>query len=302
MFEVWVYFTLMAALFQSVRVAMQKHLSASLSPVAATWVRYLYGMPFAIAYFFIIKYIFAEEWPAVTFKFVAYASLAGVCQIVATALMIYLFSLRNFVVGTTYVKTEAILIAIFGAVFFGQTINLIGWLGIVISVAGVVLLGSVRVASINSSKAGYFFNYSAIIGVTSGAFFAVTALFVREAALSLQLDNALFAAASTLAFMVILQTLINAFYIILIEPEQLLITFKSWRPAIFVGVTSLLGSAGWFTAMTLQVPAYVKALGQVEFIYSMLLSVFIFKEIPKRIEFFGIILIVMGVIVLLLLA
>lgn len=302
MLETWVYFTLMAALLQSVRVAMQKHLSASLSPAAATWIRYLYGMPFALAYFFLIKYYFDEAWPTLTIQFIVYASLAGVCQIVATALMIYLFSLRNFVVGTTYVKTEAILIAIFGVAFFGQSISWLGWLGIIISVAGVILLGSIGIKEIKPSRGGYFFNYSAIVGITSGAFFAATALFVREASLSLQLDNALFSAASTLVFMVILQALINAFYILLVEPEQILITFKSWRPAMFVGITSLLGSAGWFTAMTLQMPAYVKALGQVEFVYSMLLSVFLFKEIPKRIEFFSIILIVMGVIVLLLLA
>jgi drug/metabolite transporter (DMT)-like permease len=72
------------------------------------------------------------------------------------------------------------------------------------------------------------------------------------------------------------------------------------KPALFVGVTSVLGSAGWFTAMTLQSASYVKVVGQVEFLMTLLLSVFYFKERPNPMELLGMGLVVVGALLLLL--
>ena len=74
----------------------------------------------------------------------------------------------------------------------------------------------------------------------------------------------------------------------------------NWKPAPFVGFTGVLGSIGWFTAMTLEIASYVKTLGQLEFVFTLALTVFYFKESPSRLELFGMILVVLGGIVLLL--
>jgi hypothetical protein len=52
----------------------------------------------------------------------------------------------------------------------------------------------------------------------------------------------------------------------------------AWRVAGLTGLTSMLGSMGWFTAFALQTAAYVKALGQVELVFTFLFSVFWLKE------------------------
>jgi uncharacterized membrane protein len=52
----------------------------------------------------------------------------------------------------------------------------------------------------------------------------------------------------------------------------------AWRVAVPTGLTSMLGSMGWFTAFALQTAAYVKALGQVELVFTFLFSVFWLKE------------------------
>jgi uncharacterized membrane protein len=62
----------------------------------------------------------------------------------------------------------------------------------------------------------------------------------------------------------------------------------------------VLGSAGWFTAMTLQSASYVKTLGQVEFLITLMLSIFYFKEKPSPMELLGMGLIVLGAMLLLL--
>ena len=61
----------------------------------------------------------------------------------------------------------------------------------------------------------------------------------------------------------------------------------------------MLGSVGWFTAMALQNAAYVRAVGQVELIFTFLTSVIVFKEKVTVNEIFGTVLIVGGILVLL---
>ena len=76
--------------------------------------------------------------------------------------------------------------------------------------------------------------------------------------------------------------------------------FLKWRPSLFVGATSVVGSAGWFTAFTLERAAYVKTLGQIEFLLTLAISIFYFKENPTKTELIGMTILIGGVILLLL--
>ena len=62
----------------------------------------------------------------------------------------------------------------------------------------------------------------------------------------------------------------------------------------------MLASAGWFTAMTIQNAAYVRALGQIELLFTFAASIFLFHERPNRTEVIGIVLVVGGILLLLL--
>jgi len=81
---------------------------------------------------------------------------------------------------------------------------------------------------------------------------------------------------------------------------EIVTVFRRWRPSLFVGVTSVIGSAGWFTAFTLERAAYVKTLGQLELLFTLMISILYFKEIPNRIEWLGMGVLVAGVVLLLL--
>lgn len=298
----WIPITLFAVVMQTVRTAAQKHLTAHLDPLAVTLVRFLFGLPFAAAYLAAVIHLSDSGPPRIGAIFIGFTVLGGVAQIVATVLLIHLFSLRNFAVGTTYARTEAFLTALVGALFFGEWISLQGWFAIILSVAGVVVLTVARAQIHETSIAARLLNPAAAIGLGSGLGFALASLSIRKASLALGIEDFFLSAGVTLVVMVVLQTCIMIAYVGLKSPGQFGIIARQWRVSLFVGVTSALGSIGWFTAMTLERASYVKALGQVEFVFALLVSTLFFRERTTRLELAGMTLVAIGVVVLLLAA
>ena len=98
-----------------------------------------------------------------------------------------------------------------------------------------------------------------------------------------------------------MHTVLLTLYIQAVERGVVVRVLRAWRQAAPVGIMSVLGSAGWFTAMTLQNVAYVRALGQVELVFTVLVSRFGFREAPTWRELIGIVLVATGVVALLLL-
>ncbi len=298
----WIPITLFAVVMQTVRTAGQKHLTVHLDAISVTLVRFLFGLPFAALYLAGVMIGTESSLPPLNATFIGFTVLGGVAQIVATVLLIYLFSLRNFAVGTTYARTEAFLTAFIGALFFGEWISAQGWVAIIISVAGVVVLTIARSHLPNASILGRLWNRAAAIGLGSGLGFALASLSIRKASLSFGVDNFLLTAGITLVVMVLLQTLIMMVYVAIRSPAQFAIIARQWRVSLFVGVTSALGSIGWFTAMTLERAAYVKALGQVEFVFALAISTLFFRERTTGLELLGMLLVAGGVVILLLAA
>ena len=104
----------------------------------------------------------------------------------------------------------------------------------------------------------------ALIGLASGGLFGVAAVCYRAASLSLESGDFVIRAGFTLLCVLSFQTVVMAAYLALKDPNQILQVVREWRWTIWVGLAGMLGSAGWFTAMTLQNAAYVRALGQIE--------------------------------------
>ena len=305
MLESWIFWALLAALMQSVRTAGQKYLTDHISALGATLVRYLFGLPFAVAYLLLLMHRSDGSLPDLNDTFILSVLLAGILQIIATILLIRLFTFRNFAVGGTYVRSEIMLTAIIGAVFFAEAVSLLGWLAIAVIFAGLIVISSGRVSSGRTSLGGKgklegLWNRSAAYGLGAGAMFALTSLLIRQASLSLGIQDAMLSAAITLAFMISMQTVITFFWVLKQNAAEIVTIMHQWRPSLFVGITSVVGSAGWFTAFTLERAAYVKTLGQVEFLITLTIAVLYFKEIPSKPELTGMLLIVVGVIVLLL--
>jgi uncharacterized membrane protein len=94
--------------------------------------------------------------------------------------------------------------------------------------------------------------------------------------------------------------LLMGILIALREPGQLRKVMTHWRPAMLVGISGGLASIGWFSAFTLQNATYVRALGQIELLFTFAVTLLFFREKVSLQEITGIVLITASIIVILL--
>lgn len=292
--ELWLYFTLLAALMQAIRTAGQKQLTQHLNAMATTGVRYIYALPFAWLYLWWVLDYRTLAMPPLNTQFLQYALIACVMQIIGTVCLVAAFKYRNFAVATSLAKTEAIQVAVVGALLFSASLSFLGWTSVLIGVVGVLLVSKVKF-----TYKDVFQNPGAGFGLASGLALAITTLLIRQSSLALNSDL-LLSAAVTLVFMITVQSLISFIYLYCQDKGQFVAMFRQWRLCLFVGITSVIGSIGWFSAASLQNAAYVKALGQVEFFITLFITYRLFKEKISVIEYLGMLLIIVSVLILLL--
>lgn len=302
MFEAWIPIAIGAAFFQNLRSALQKHLKGKLSNNGAAYARFLYALPFAILYVLLLKFVGGKALPVINPTFIWYSLLGSVSQIIFTALLLWLFSFRSFAVGTTFSKLEVFTVAIIGALVLGDTLNIAAIVAITISTTGVLALSMGQSGLQLQNLLKNLGSRETMVGIICSLFLGASVVFFRGAALSLEHTDTLMTAAFTLMIALTIQTLLMGAWIKVTEPGQWRRIITEWRWASIVGITGVLASIGWFTAFTLQNASYVRAVGQIELIFTFLFSTYVFKEHVSRLETFGILLVGTGIIVLLLFA
>ncbi len=298
--ELWIAITIAAAFLQNVRSAMQKHLKGVMGTTGATFVRFGFGVPLAILFVLGLHFGAGYPLPEPNSVFTVWALIGGVAQIAATFLLVYLFSFRNFAVGTAYSRTEPAQAAIFGLVFLSEKASSGALLAIVISVVGVMLISVARMAVNAKSLLTSVLSPTALIGLASGTLFGIAAVAYRAASLALGGPNFMMQAAVTLAVVIVFQAAIMLIWMLVTDRAEIRRVAKAWKAGLIVGIAGATASFGWFMAITLQQAAIVKALAQIEMIFTFASSVFIFKEKINRLEAMGCLLIVAGIVVLLL--
>lgn len=291
----WIPFTFAAALFQTVRFMLQRQLKGvGLSTAGATFSRFVFAAPLALALAGALI-LAGHELPPLSPRFWAFGIAGGIAQIVATFFTVALFHERNFAVGVGFTKTEAALVAGFSALVLGEPVSPRGLLAIGVGILGVLLLT-------RSKGAGQprFFNRATFYGLMAGGLFGVSAIGYRGATLELLPETYFFRAVATLAAVTTFQTLAMMLWLRVVEPGELTRVARAWRRTFPVGVTGMLGSLCWFTAFALQNAAYVRAVGQVEMVFTIIASWLVFHERLTLRELAGIALVVMSVILLVL--
>ncbi len=298
--ELWIPLTIAAAFFQNIRSAMQKHLKGKLSTLGASYVRFVYAWPIALIYLFAVIVIEGQPLPGFNSSFLLYALFGGICQIMFTIFLLWLFSFHNFAVGTTFSKLETVMVAIFGLVLLGDQLTPAIIVAIAISTAGLIVLsiGQAKL-SIKNLISGLW-RLPTLIGLACAAWLGMSVVLFRAASLSLNLESFMVAAAFTLLIVLIMQIAIMTVLIGLREPTQLSRVMTHWRPAMLVGISGGLASIGWFSAFTLQNATYVRALGQIELIFTFVATLLFFREKVARAEIAGILLIIAAIIIILL--
>lgn len=282
----WIPFTLFAAFMQSMRNAIQSRLSKEISTLGVTLARFLWASPVAAVYLVLLYHFDPVEVPGFDGRFVLTVVAAAVSQIIATALMVVLFRLRNYAIGVGLAKSEAVIAATLGALFFAAPLSPLGWVGVVIGALAIWLMGNTGAIRELPLK-------TVLTGLGSGLGFAMTTLWVREASLMLDLSFP-HSAAWVLLWVISLQTLILLVWLAIREPATLLALWRRPKVVMLTSLISCLGSLGWFTAMSLESVALVKTLGQVEVLFTLAISAGFFREKLGQRDLLGLGLIVTG--------
>jgi drug/metabolite transporter (DMT)-like permease len=275
-----------------VRNAAQRSLTKELGTLGATLVRFFYGLPFAAAWLVIVVAWTGGALPAPNAAFAGWVLLGSVSQIAATAFLLATMQERNFALGVAYSKTEILQVAVFGLAFLGDPLSPPTIAAVLFGMAGVLLLSP-------GGWSGGWTSRSALLGLASGAGFALSAVGYRGAALALEGTPFLVAAAATLMLAQVVQTLLLGGWMALRELESVVRVLRAWRASLLAGFMGAAASAGWLTAFAIEPVAHVRTLGLVELIFSYLVSLRLFREKLSRKELGGIGLLAIGVILVL---
>ncbi|MDA7947260.1 MAG: DMT family transporter [Hyphomicrobiaceae bacterium] len=299
---IWIPISVLGALLQAVRTAGQKALNAELSTLVTTYVRSFFGLPLLLVYLWFVKEWTGQPFPDVNTRFLIAAFGAAFSQVMATVFLIQMFTLRNFAVGTTMTKTDVMMTAIIGSLFFSEAITGLGWVAVILTVTGVFLMTFARagVRAFLVQGEGMDAWKPTLIGLAAALGFTFSYLFVREASLSLENGDVMMRAACSVVTVITIQVVFFGAYLLWREPEGLKAMFPNWKLCTFIGVTSAVGSICWFTAFALENASYVRSVGQVEAIFTLLISLFYFKERFNTAELTGIAVTVAGVLLFLL--
>jgi len=296
-FPIWLPATLLAGALQAWRTAVQRSMSRTLSVNAAGLVRYLYGLPVAVAMMLIYQFVVAPAaFPALGDWFVLFCAAGGLAQIVATNLLLMAFGERNFVVGTAYSKTEAVQSAILSVVLLGDHLSVLTWLGIGFGVVGVMVLSTGGKRMGPGELLHALGQPAARYGIASGFVFALTTIAIRRATMEVATPDHIRAALIVLAMTVTLQTLMQGGYLVWRERDQVAKVFAEWRTAGQVGLMSSVASACWFTGFASAPVALVRIVGQVEVAFTMGFAHFYLGETTAKSEVAGLLLVAIGVV------
>jgi len=295
----WIPITVAAAVFQVWRTALQARLRGSLSASGAGFVRYLYALPLDVLMLGLALAWLHTGLPALSPKFLALCLFGGLGQIVATVLLITAFGLRNFVVGTAYAKTEAAQLLVISVLVFGVHLPALAVIGILMAVAGVLLLSFTERGLTPRQLLAASLQPAALCGLGAGFGFALTALSLRQATLSLPATlPVMLKALLVLLVTNLLQTAMQGGYMAWRQRGQLDRCLQAWRQAAPVGALSALGSAGWFAGFAMTHVALVRGLGQIEILFTFLVGHFFLRERVHRGEAVALVLVTLGVVLI----
>ena len=296
----WVWVTVLAAVSQSLRTAQQKRLKTRIGDLGASYVRFSYAIPFAWVWLLGYTNWAETSLPALNNGFLFWVSIGAVLQIIFTVLLIKLFSLRSFAASTAYSKTEVLQVVFFEALIIGIVASTQVGLAICLGVVAIILLSTAKAQVSISNLTTLLFTKQAGLGLAAGGFLALCSVCFRAATDSLVGHDLILKAGLTLGVSVLIQTIIMGIPMLILASSELFATFKEWRGASLVGFFGALTSFCWFYAFSSNAVAPVRAVGQIELIIALLISIFFFKEKPSTKELIAIALLLISIIMVLL--
>ena len=291
----WAVFTVIAAGAQTARNVMQRDLVGTVGTQGATYVRFLFGLPFALLFLGAQLLLIDAPLPIPGLRALGWAAVGALMQTMATALMLVSMQDRSFVVTIAFTKTEPVIIAILSIVILREVPTPMTSLAIVVATAGVLLM-SLPPRRAGAQRPGL---KAALIGLASGACFGFSATGYRMSMVGLESSSFILTATVTMVMGLVIQCGAILCWLLLRDRALLGAIIRNWRPSLLAGFMGALATQFWFLGFAITSPIRVRTLALVEVPFAQVVSRRIFKQRMSNAEIAGMALIVAGVVLLL---
>lgn len=269
---------------------MQSGLTGSLGTLGATQVRFLYGFPFALLFLLVAVVATHAGVPAPSARFLAFTAGGAIAQILGTALLLTAMRQGSFSVATALSKTEAVQIAVFGLLILGEHLGPLRALAIAVATVGVAM-----VAIKPGEKWTAASPRPVLLGIASGAGFALAAVGFRGGILALDDGGYWLRATTTLVWSLGIQALLLGMWMAVFARAALSGSLRLWRQSLLAGFLGAFASQFWFLGFSLTGAANVRTLGLVEVLFAHAVGRRVFRQQVSAREALGMVLIVAGV-------
>lgn len=279
----WVLLSLSAGSLQVLRNAASRALGRDVPHLLNTWARFTFLLPFVGA--ILLATALLWPWPHLGAHFFAWTALCALFQSTANLCLVAAFRSVPFSRVVVLHKLEVAMAPFVGALCFGEVPSRLAVLGILLCVAGTVALNAAQrpgagLAQLLRLDRGSSFAFGSALSVVLASFF------LKQATLTFVADNAavpgdrvhFLAALHALVHAAWMQSLVLLLWIRLRAPQQFAFLRTHRRGMLRLGAASAACSMCWFWAYSLQLVAYVKALGQIEVVVAALFSHFLLRE------------------------
>lgn len=257
---IWIPVVVVGAALQTARNALQRPLVDTAGPWGATLVRFLFGLPFALAWWGAAALIWGAPSPE-TFRFWSFAAMClvgALAQVLATAALLQSMRTSSFALGTFFAQSTLPLTAI-GGLLIGDALGLTALVGVATATIGLAIASWPKRA-VNGVRDWTAARY----GLAAGAAFAVSSNAFREASRAVAEADPFYAAAVALVAVQLLQSAGLVGWLVITDRQALRAALADWRVSLGVGFCGWAASACAFTALALAPAAMVRVVGVVD--------------------------------------
>ncbi len=306
----WAVVSLAGGTFQTARNGMARSLSGRLPATLLSWSRFAFNLPLATALVILLYWVLGQGPPSVSARYFMLVGVAALTQLLGNVVLINAFRFATFAQAIVVHKTEVVMAAVVGLVFFAERPSLGAWAGILLSVIGVAMIARATAAA---RKGGEPTPWSQVIqanrgtglALVAGALLVVAGYAIRYAGFELADLNpggggAFANAASTLFHVTWIEVVILSVWLWLRNRSAYGEVRPNLRRLAAIGATSFAGSLCWFWAFSMAYVALVKAVGQIESVLSVVLAIGLWKEQKAMDQLPGIAVTVVGILLLVL--
>jgi drug/metabolite transporter (DMT)-like permease len=300
----WVEIALLAGCLQTARNAFARSLAGKISPALNSWSRFAFNFPLLFPLMCFLVWLYG--WPQLSLPFFAYCAATAITQILGSIALIAAFNRANFAQSIILHKLEVAFTAVIGVLLFAETPSSLGWVGISVCSAGMLVMNLGREHGPEGWRRAFHFDLGALLALAC-ALFLVFASFMLKAANSqfVALNpwvgaDRFVAAAHTLFHTVWMEVVILTVSLLASRPQEFRLVPTHWRRMALIGATGFGGSLCWFWSYSLTLVAYAKAVGQIEAVVAIILALVVWREREIVRQLPGVALVMVGIVVVLL--